>query len=346
MKLFLVYRPTVLASVSPYRLLAEHGQEIAWANAFLDAQRIRQLSLRSLRAYAFDLLHFARWWSQPPLPLPLSEIDEASLVDYVRYQLDQQPQPAPATVNRRLTVINCVYRFHYGREISPGQTHFQRTYTQRPPLGYGRPRRGVVRGLRLKQPRRVVVPLAAEQVAQFWRSFRTFRDLALVGLMLLDGLRSCEVLALQLDDLQLPDAQMRVLGKGNKTRVLPLPPEIREVLEKYLRLERPLTNSGSLFVSLKGRQRGRTMTPAGLRSLFRHHRRRSQVPLANAHRFRHTFGADMVRSGISLPALQHLMGHAQIHTTMLYVQLAPQDVWREYACAVEKRTRLGSSQVL
>src|ERR1017187_9422179 len=316
MKLFLVYRPTVLASVSPYRLLEEHGQEIAWANAFLDAQRIRQLSLRSLRAYAFDLLHFARWWSQRPLPLPLSEIDETCLLDYVRSQLDQEPPPAPATVNRRLTVVHCLYRFHYGRQISPGQTHFQRTYTQRPLLGYGRPRRVVVRGLRLKQPRRVVVPLTAEQVARFWRSFRTFRDLALVGLMLLDGLRSCEVLALQLADLQLTDGQMRVHGKGNKTRVLPLPPEIREVLEKYLRLERPLTNSGSLFVSLKGRQRGRAMTPAGLRSLFRHHRRCSQVPLANAHRFRHTFGADMVRSGISLPALQHLMGHAQIHTTM------------------------------
>ncbi len=99
MKLFLVYRPTVLASVSPYRLLDEHGQEITWANAFLDAQRIRQLSLRSLRAYAYDLLHFARWWSQRLLPLPLSEIDETALLDYVRYQLDQKPQPAPTTVN-------------------------------------------------------------------------------------------------------------------------------------------------------------------------------------------------------------------------------------------------------
>jgi site-specific recombinase XerD len=48
----------------------------------------------------------------------------------------------------------------------------------------------------------------------------------------------------------------------------------------------------------------------------------------------------MVRAGISLPALQHLMGHAQIHTTMLYVQLAPQDIWREYARAVAKRTRV------
>ena len=55
---------------------------------------------------------------------------------------------------------------------------------------------------------------------------------------------------------------------------------------------------------------------------------------------RHTFGADMVPAGISLPALQRRMGHWQIHTTMLYVQLAPQDVWREYAHAIENRSRL------
>jgi site-specific recombinase XerD len=48
----------------------------------------------------------------------------------------------------------------------------------------------------------------------------------------------------------------------------------------------------------------------------------------------------MVRAGISLPALQHLMGHSQIQTTMLYVELAPQDVWREYAQAVAKRTHM------
>jgi integrase/recombinase XerD len=344
MKLALVYRPSVPASASPYRLLDEQEREIAWANAFLDAQRIRQLSLRSLRAYAYDLLHFARWWFRQPVQ-PLAEITESALLEYVRHQLDQEPQPAPQTVNHRLGVVRCLYRFHYGREIPAGQSHFQRTYTKRSPLGYGRPRRAVALGLRLRQPRRVVVPLSADEVAQFWRTFHTFRDLALVGLMLLDGLRSCETLALQLEDLQLAEAQMRVLGKGNQKRVLPLPPEIIEVLEKYLRMERPLTNSSFLFVSLKGRQRGRAMTPAGLRSLFRHHRLRSQVSQANAHRLRHTFGADMVRAGISVPALQHLMGHSQIHTTMLYVQLAPQDVWREYARAVEKRTRLSTRHI-
>jgi integrase len=189
-----------------------------------------------------------------------------------------------------------------------------------------------------------VVPLSADEVARFWRSFRTFRDLSLIALMLYDGLRSQETLAIQLEDLHLAEAQFLVHGKGNKQRLLPLPPDTLRALENYLHLERPLTNSPCLFVSLKGPRRGQPMTPAGLRSLFRHHRRQSQIVRANPHRFRHTFGADMVRAGISLPALMRLMGHAHIHTTMLYVQLSPQDVWSEFHRALENRTRLHSPQ--
>jgi integrase/recombinase XerD len=332
------------ASASPYRLLDEQGQPIGWANEFLDAQRLRQLSLRSLRAYAYDLLHFARWWLRPNPARPLTEINQSLLLDYVRHQLDQQPKPAPQTVNHRLAVVHALYRFHYGAGISGGHCHFQRSYTKRSPLGYGRPCRALALGLRLRQPRRVIVPLSADQVAKFWHSFRSFRDLAVAGLMLLDGLRSCEILALQLEDLQLAEAQMRVLGKGNKQRLMPLPQPIIDVLQNYLRLERPLTHSPFLFLCLKGRHRGQPLTSAGLRSLFRHHRAASQVPQANPHRFRHTFGADMVRAGISLPALQHLMGHSQIRTTLLYVQLAPNDVWSEYMRAVAKR--LDSSPIL
>jgi site-specific recombinase XerD len=53
----------------------------------------------------------------------------------------------------------------------------------------------------------------------------------------------------------------------------------------------------------------------------------------------------MIRAGLSLPALMHLMGHAHIHTTMLYVQLAPPDVWREYTQAVAQRVRLSSPEI-
>ena len=331
----LVFRGSSRAGVCAYRLLDDQDRELKWVNEFLDYQHVRGLSPRSLRAYGFDLLHFARWWTRTDL----SALNEARLLDYVRYQLEQEPKPTPQTINHRLTVLHCLYRFRYQHDIPGAARYIKHPYTTRSPLGYGRPGRAVA-GFRVKQPRRVVVPLSSQQVAQFWHSFRTFRDLALIALMLLDGLRSHEVIELQLQDLQLSQTQLRVCGKGNKERLLPLPNDTMTALQNYLRVERPATHSPQLFVCLKGHQRGQAMSPAGLRSLFRHHRKSSQVPQANPHRLRHTFGADMVRAGISLPALMKLMGHSQIHTTMRYVELSAQDVWREYAKAVQNRARL------
>jgi len=88
--------------------------------------------------------------------------------------------------------------------------------------------------------------------------------------MLLQGLLSAKVLALNRDDALLSQAQLRVRGKGNKFRFLPLAPETVQLLEHYLRLERPHPCSTALFVSLKGRACGARMTPVGLRSLFRY----------------------------------------------------------------------------
>jgi site-specific recombinase XerD len=340
MKLSVVYLPSTPNSSSPYRLLDEHGQEVVWANAFLDTKHLVQRSPRSLRSYAFALLHFARW-TQPAAsaqpPHQLVELNESILRDYLRFQLDQQPCPAPQTINHRLDLLRALYRFHFAREV-PGEARFQRFYTTRSPLGYGRPGRAQAHGLRLREPYTVMLPLTSAEVAQFWESFHTFRDLALVGLMLYDGLRSGEALALQLADVRLSEGEILVRGKGNKQRLLPLPQDIGEVLQKYLWLERPPATSPALFVCLKGRSRGTALSHAGLRSLFRYHRLTSEIPQANPHRFRHTFGADMVRDGVSLPALQQLMGHAQIRTTMRYVQLAPMDVWRAYRNAIEKRS--------
>ncbi len=106
-----------------------------------------------------------------------------------------------------------------------------------------------------------------------------------------------------------------------------------------MRLERPDPSTAALFVSLKGKARGARMTPAGLRSLFRYHRQTTGVKLANPHRFRHTFASDMVRAGISLPALMQLMGHAQIQTTLVYIHVTPMEVYQQYARAVAQHVR-------
>ncbi len=215
MKFGVWHHPSGPTSASPYRVCDEKGGEVAWANAFLDAQKLRQLSLRSLRVYAYDLLHLARWFKSTRHSL--ARLNQSLLLDYVRYQLEQQPLPTAQTINHRLCVARCLYRFHYGQEI-PGAPHFQRRYTTRSPLGYGRRQPKITTHLRLRQPRRVIVPLSADQVAGFWKGFRTFRDLAIVALMLLDGLRSCEVLQLQLQDLAFSETRLHVFGKGGKER--------------------------------------------------------------------------------------------------------------------------------
>jgi hypothetical protein len=74
MNLSVIYQPAAPASASPYRVCDEKREEVQWANAFLDAQRLRQLSLRSLRIYAYDLLDFARWFELRHRPL--TEITE------------------------------------------------------------------------------------------------------------------------------------------------------------------------------------------------------------------------------------------------------------------------------
>jgi site-specific recombinase XerD len=326
MDLRVIFETSVSRSQCPYRLMYE-GNAVDWANDFLDAQKIRGLSLNSLRVYAYDLLNLAQWFSSASVQT--SVLNESMLLDYVGFQLNHRPQPAPQTINHRICVTHCLYRFHHGHDIPPNAGSSEPGYTKPSPFARGRTRR-VLQRLRVKEPRRVVIPLTIAEVARFWNSFHTFRDLSLVALMLFNGLRSRETLLLKLEDLRLAKCEMLVTGKGNRQRLLPLDSQTIRVIQGYLRFERPQTSSPFLFLTLKGPNRGSPLTPAGLRSLFRNHRRVSTVFKANPHRFRHTFGADMVRAGISLPALMHLMGHSQIRTTMLYVLLSPDDVWREF----------------
>jgi integrase len=310
------------------------GQGVGWINRYLDREYVRRLANTTLYIYAHSLLHFVRWWESTHHTGDLlrAELTESTLLDYVRFQSSQQPPPSASAINDRVACADRAIRNEFPDAPCQAAHGFHQAYLHRRPLGLGRPRFELSR-LRVKEPRLTIVPLSVEEVARFWASFRSARDLAIVGLMLLHGLRSAEVMALNREDVLLSEGQLRVRGKGSKLRFLPLAPETTQLLDHYLRLERPHPCSAALFVVLKGPARGQRITPAGLRSLFRHHRHTTGIHLANPHRFRPTFATDMVRAGISLPALMQLMGHADIETTMHYVQVSPQDLYLQYARA-------------
>jgi site-specific recombinase XerD len=336
-----VHQPSTNQTRCPYRVVVQAtGREIDWINQYLDYETVRRLADHTLQSYANELLYFLRWWESVHRTDAIAKdaLTESTLLDYVRFLSGQQPPLSGSTINTRIAIVDKALRHVFPDappQIAPG---FQKISWQRAPMGIGRPRLAPSR-LRVRAPKRTITPLSVDEVARFWSSFRTSRDLAIVGLMLLQGLRSQEVLDLNQDDLLLPEAQIRVRGKGNKTRFLPLAPEATQLLDHYLRLERPANSSAALFVSLKGSARGARMTSAGLRSLFRHHRQTSGVKIANPHRFRHTFASDMVRAGVSLPALMQLMGHANIQTTLVYMQVTPLEVYQQYARAIAQHIR-------
>ena len=331
-------RSDTAGGYSPYRLQDTSGSEVSTVNDFLDAQAARGLSPWSLRAYGYSLLNFWKWLSGESRTL--SELNEADLFDYIRFQ-KQTGQVAAKTINHRLCTVCCLYRFHCGRDLPAGRRSFR---AQSHPycssvasdIGYLYPWQTRLPRLRVKAPRRVIVPLTRDEVHAYLATLRTWRDLSITALMLFCGLRSREVLELPLEHLSLSQNEARIRGKGDKERVVPLHPQVLSLLRSYLEVERPRTSTEKLFVSLKGQKRGEAMTPSGLRSLFRHHRKIGRVAKANPHRFRHSFGHDMARAGISLPALMKLMGHSDIHITMQYVELSSHDVWEEFQRVVSK----------
>ena len=309
---------------------------VAAANHFLCAVAARGLSPNTLRAYAFDLVALYRWLDEARQDI--RALTAAKLIEFVAAQ--RQANAHPNSINRRLTTIRIFYRFCTDEELERGAglvapaPHYRGRGRDRF-LGLHRMRRQDRLKLRVKSPRRLVEPLNPNEVRLFLRQLRRYRDLALVQLLLFCGLRSDEVLRLELEDILFHDRRLRVRGKGDRERAVPLPEILESLLRDYLRFERPTRcRTERAFVVLQGPRRGHPMTAAGLRSLFRRRRKRRELARANPHRFRHTFGADMARAGVRLPMLQRMMGHVQASTTLQYINLSLDDLAAEYSRAV------------
>jgi integrase/recombinase XerC len=146
------------------------------------------------------------------------------------------------------------------------------------------------------------------------------RDLAMLELLYSSGLRLAELAGLDVPDLDLADRTVRVLGKGAKTRVLPVGSKAVEALRAWLGDRRALVKdgSGALFVGGNGRRLGaraiqkRIGRWASLSGL--------NVPV-HPHLLRHSFATHLLESSRDLRGVQELLGHADISTTQVYTHL-------------------------
>jgi site-specific recombinase XerD len=330
------------------------SSDVAVMNDYLGYLADRGYSARTVRAYAFDLLAFARWLAGESLTLEQVRTDV--LLRFLTFcrgaTLPGQPGGnvvplrtgrsagyAPATINRRLAAISGLFGYRQMRDPDAGnpvpRTGAARrsSAAQRAGLLAHLDRPKSRSRLRVREPRRLPRGLDRDQTAALLSSFRTDRDRAIAGLMLFSGLRSAEVLGLTVRDVDIPTGWVRVVGKGDKERRVPLDPDVAGLIQTYLFAERPESDSPVLFLVAKGPHRGRPLTPAGLRTVFRYHRGRADVPTGHPHSLRHSFGTALAEAGVDLAVLQALMGHDHVDSSAAYVHLAPAHVRASYDAA-------------
>jgi integrase/recombinase XerD len=318
----------------------------------------RNYSPKTVRAYGYDLLAFCRWLAGEGLQL--AEVTTEVLLRFLRAcreaRVPGRPGPnvvrlsgrrmdryAATTINRRLAAISGLFAFAAMRDpalkspVPKGREARWRTSGERSGMLAHTVRRPKDRSsLRLREPRRLPTALSQPEAAELLGSFRTWRDRAIAGLMLYCGLRSAEVLGLDVTDVDIGGRWLRVIGKGQRERRVPLDADVASVIQVYLLAERPDSGSGRLFLVAKGPNRGQLLTAAGLRAIFRYHRDLTGIVGGHPHALRHTFGTALAEAGVDLAVMQALLGHAHVDTTARYVHLAPAHVKAEFDAARDR----------
>lgn len=271
-------------------------------DAFIDALWLEDgLAANSLAAYRRDLRALAAWAQQRSL-LALQEADLQA------YFAAQFAGSRPTTANRRLATLRRFYRW----AVRDGR--IQADPTQR--LANARTPARFPRALTEAQ---VEALLAAPDV----RTELGLRDRAMLEVLYATGLRVSELVSLRLASVSLADGLVRVIGKGNKERIVPLGEEARAWLERYFAQARPRLLGARASEAVFVTARAEPMTRQRFWRLVKDYARRAGIdaPLS-PHGLRHSFATHLLNHGADLRVVQLLLGHADISTTQIYTHVA------------------------
>ncbi len=283
-------------------------------------QSERRLSVLTCETYMRDLHALAQHLKHAGRPLAAERLDVRDL----RRFLAESGQLEPATLIRKTAALRSFYRFLVRRGIA----------TTNPATALKTPK------LRRKLPHFLAVEKAGEAVempTQVGAQPRHVRDRAMLELLYGSGLRVSELAGLNVHDLDLREGSARVLGKGQKERIVPLGTKTREALTAYLAERTQLRakkhavqDAAALFLGVKG-------TRIGVRQV--QHLVKAYGGLATGtadlhpHALRHSCATHLLDAGADLRSIQELLGHASLSTTQRYTHVSMDHLQAVYAKA-------------
>jgi integrase/recombinase XerC len=234
---------------------------------------------------------------------------------------------APRSIQRRLSAVRGFFEFLV-RETVQEQRAQKRT------AGAADIKNNPAHEVRApKAQRRLPETLDADQMGRLLEipagDVFVTRDRAIMELLYSSGLRLAELVGLDVSGLHLADRTVRVVGKGNKERIVPVGTEATSALKQWLkeRVSIAKPDETALFVGRSGERLGRR----AVQTRVAYWARRQGVSMrVYPHLFRHSFASHLLESGGDLRGVQELLGHADIATTQIYTHLDFQHLARIY----------------
>jgi integrase/recombinase XerD len=276
----------------------------AFIEQFTDSLLIEDgLAKNSLSAYRRDLMALEKW-----LAGFQTLVDQASAAQIQDYVAARHLDSKATSSNRRLTVLRRFYRYLIRERLRDDD----------PTLS--------VRAA--KQPMRFPKSLSEAQVESLINAPDVstalgLRDRAMLEVLYASGLRVSELVSLKIIEVSLSEGVLRVFGKGNKERLVPMGEQAVDWISAYLKTARPELLKAQLSDALFVTQRGGPMTRQMFWVLIKKHALRAdiQAPLS-PHTLRHAFATHLLNHGADLRVVQMLLGHADISTTQIYTHIA------------------------
>jgi integrase/recombinase XerD len=204
--------------------------------------------------------------------------------------------------------------------------------------------------LRPRVPRNLPRPLSVDDVSRLigaptGATPAALRDRAILETLYGAGLRISELVSLDVDDLDLEEGSVRVMGKGSKERLVPIGKYAREALSVYLAAGRPALASKSSRAALFLNHRGGRLTRHGCATILRKHVRRAGIKKrVTPHTLRHSFATHLLEGGADVRVVQELLGHASVATTQIYTLVTEQHL-REVYFTAHPRARRARAEV-
>lgn len=277
----------------------------------------RGLARNTLQAYRSDLLQFGEFLAARGLDAEsIRPRDVSEFLTTLAAGDDGSRPVATATIKRKAACLRSFYR-HLRREGVRDSD---------PTAALSTPRRGQylpnVLG-RAEINRLLEQPKGTDPLA--------LRDRALLELMYACGLRTSEVIDLDLAQLDLDDGVLRAKGKGSKERIVPVGRVARQAVAAYVRNGRTKLVGARRQTRLFVNFRGGSLTRQGLYKIVQRHAKSAGLgDRMSPHTLRHTFATHLLAGGCDLRSLQEMLGHADVATTQIYTHLSNQQLKRVY----------------